>query len=157
MSDNPIKNRWAHPTWIFLHCISEKIHPEFYRKNHKEFIDKILKTILNNLPCPACAHHSKSKINMLKYEDINTKEKLKKWVFDFHNEVNSRIGKQVFPINILEQYKTYNIKRIYYIFLNRFFTSYYTGAGMGSVISKRKTKQIIIYFFNKHKGNIFKG
>ena len=80
-----------------------------------------MKTILNNLPFFACAHHSKSKINMLKYEDINTKEKLKKWVYRFSNEVNSRIGKQVFPINILEQYKTYNIKRIYDIFLNRFF------------------------------------
>ena len=55
---------------------------------------------------------------------INTKEKLKSVLFNFHNSVNQRTGKQVVGLDILKKYNRANIKQIFDLFEARFFYSY---------------------------------
>ena len=74
-----------------------------------------------------------------------------------HNEVNSRVGNPILSENILEIYKTYNIRKVYNIFLKVFFTSYYSGTDMTNIIVKSKCKKLIVNFFNKHKNKVFNG
>ena len=45
-------------------------------------------------------------------------------LFEFHNSVNSRIGKQIVGRNVLTKYNRANIKQIFDLFEQRFFHSY---------------------------------
>ena len=50
--------------------------------------------------------------------------KLIKTLFDFHNDVNSKTGKGVMNIGVLQKYKSANLNKILELFKSRFFVSY---------------------------------
>ena len=70
-------------------------------KNKKDEFVKYMKYLADHFPCPDCIGHIRNYINknpIENYYDIKENEKdigLFKWSWEFHNEVNKRLGKKI--------------------------------------------------------------
>lgn len=117
------KSFWGLPTWLLFHSLAEKVDEKKYAIHYK-VLWKFIKDICSGLPCPYCQSHAVNYTNRISLNDVNTKEKLKKVLFDFHNNVNVRIGKSKEIISVQEKYKRANLSKILELFRNRFFVSY---------------------------------
>ena len=118
------KKYWGEPTWYLFHSIAARINSDFYCENYKE-IWEFIKLCCSMLPCPYCRNHAVFYTNQIKLNDVNKKEKLIQVLFNFHNSVNSRIGKKLYLEKDLEKYNKANINKIFTLFESRFFRSYY--------------------------------
>ena len=114
---------WGTAVWYFFHTISCRINEAFYNSNY-EYIWGFIKRICQTLPCPHCQTHAVSYISKININEVRTKNQFKNVIFNFHNSVNSRIGKRVENISILDKYNRANIKKIFDLFEERFFYSY---------------------------------
>lgn len=88
--------QWGQHAWEFLHAVTFNypVNPtSFDKKIHKEFFHS-LKHIL---PCKDCRHHFKNGIeNIMPIEkNLESRDKLSRWLVDFHNSVNKRLGKPI--------------------------------------------------------------
>ena len=114
---------WGTPTWLLFHSLAENVNEEKY-KIHYLVVWNFIKEICSSLPCPYCKEHAVNYISKVHISNINTKEKLIKTLFDFHNDVNSKTGKGVMNIGVLQKYKSANLNKILELFKSRFFVSY---------------------------------
>lgn len=112
---------WGKPTWIFFHTMCEKIK-EDNNSIFEELISYIV-TICNSLPCPLCTKHAIDYMKKNKTNKIKTKEELRKYLFNFHNEVNKMKNKPIFEYSTLEKYKSESTILVYNTFNTRFFQS----------------------------------
>jgi len=96
---------WGEPTWLLFHTLAEKIKEDEFPKIRKELLENIMK-ICNNLPCPTCAQHATRYMNGVNFNNIQSKEQLKLFLFAFHNEVNRRKDYEKFNVNDLTKYST---------------------------------------------------
>jgi hypothetical protein len=119
------KAEWAIPTWVFFHGFAEKVDETYYNNNYKKCFD-IIRKICHNLPCETCRLHAVEKMNQTNSNMINTKEKLKLYLFNFHNEVSSRVNKPVYDISILERYTKFVPLKGYMYFTKCFFKRYFS-------------------------------
>lgn len=150
---NVIKARWANPTWELFHTLSCQINETYYNKNYEEVFN-IISVICNNLPCPNCKYHASERLKRVSLHEINTKNKLILFFFNFHNEVSERIGNKIYDKNILETYKNKNMVSVYLKFNNVFYTSYYTGTDLtGWILNKLKDK--VDGYFRKKWNDLF--
>jgi hypothetical protein len=94
------KMKWGEPTWYLFHTLSYKIKDEHFGAFKNDLLNKI-NVICSNLPCPDCANHATKYMNGVNFNAIQTKEQLKKMLFQFHNTVNEKKG---FPIFSYEQF-----------------------------------------------------
>lgn len=117
------KSFWGMPTWLLFHALAEKADEKKYAIHYKIFWE-FIKDICGGLPCPYCQSHAVGYVSRIPLHNINTKEKLKMVLYDFHNSVNVRTGKSKESTSILEKYKSANLKKILELFINRFFVSY---------------------------------
>lgn len=100
---------WGPNIWFFFHGLAEKINEDKFNEN-KENLIEIIKIICNNLPCPECSNDAKQLINKTNFNIINTKEDFKKYIFNFHNHINKKIGNPTFIYeNLDEKYCKINI------------------------------------------------
>ena len=123
VNNKSTRSFWGKPTWYFFHVIASRINPDYYRRNC-EYIWNFIKKICFNLPCPHCKKHATNYVKNINISQVNTREKLERFLFDFHNSVNSSTGKQQENISTLTKYKNANIKSIFDLFEARFFHSY---------------------------------
>lgn len=107
---------WGMITWYMFHTIAEKIRPEFFTIARTSLINFIMQ-ISHNLPCPICAEHARNHLARVNFEQIQTKEQFKMFVFAFHNRVNMDLGKPQADISILEKYKSANMDRMIQLFV----------------------------------------
>ena len=117
------KKTWAIPCWFFFHGMAEKISKSYYEENYEGVFDLIV-LICKNLPCPYCREHATYYLKNKYAKDVNTKPKLKKFLYTFHNDVNKRIGHHVFDEDILLKYKNINIEKAYIYFNQNFYGAY---------------------------------
>ncbi len=104
-------NIWGKPIWEFIHTFCFHIDAEYYTMN-KQLICKVLEQICTTLPCEFCNTHARKYIvGNLNHIKIDTKEKLKSFFIDFHNNVNKRLNKKVF--NDENKYLYYNLNQTY--------------------------------------------
>jgi hypothetical protein len=111
---NPKK--WGPHVWNFFHTLIEKIKEDKYSIVFEK-IFYFIKHFCYKISCPECRYHASLYVNKLSKEDIKTKDDFIKVMFDFHNSVNIQLNKQLFNINNLEIYKSYNLKKIYKNFM----------------------------------------
>ena len=123
VNNKSTRSFWGKPTWYFFHVVASRINPDYYRTNC-EYIWNFIKKICFNLPCPHCQKHATNYVKNINISQVNTREKLERFLFDFHNSVNSRTGKQQENISTLNKYRNANIKSIFDLFEVRFFHSY---------------------------------
>ena len=117
------RSYWGTAVWFLFHTISCRIDANFYASNYM-YIWGFIKKICHTLPCPLCQKHASEYVDKISNNQINTKDRLKTVLFNFHNSVNSRTGKQVVGTNVLNKYNRANIKQIFDLFEARFFYSY---------------------------------
>ena len=140
------RSYWGTAVWFFFHTIAGRINSSFYASNY-QYIWGFIKEVCNTLPCPFCQKHATEYVNKITSQQINTKEKLKTVLFEFHNSVNSRTGKSIVGRDVLTKYNRANIKPIFDLFEERFFHSYIGRRQFDDWI-KNNFKQKFITFYN---------
>jgi hypothetical protein len=112
------KMKWGEPTWFLFHTIAEKVKEENFTDIRLEIINNIV-SICHNLPCPKCAKHAVEYMNKINFNNIQSKEDLKKMLFVFHNTVNQRKNYPLFEYSQLEEkYSKANTINIIQHFIN---------------------------------------
>jgi hypothetical protein len=118
------KEIWAVPCWYFFHGFAARINANFYRSNYKTVWKNIYVNLCLSLPCPMCRQHATKYIKNGQYSDIDTKEKLIKYVFKFHNYVNSQLGKPLFKYDNIDVYERLRMKQCYFMVYKSFTRDY---------------------------------
>jgi hypothetical protein len=147
------KEEWSIPTWFFFHGFAARINEEFYANNYIDCWNKIIKNICNSLPCPVCKYHANLYISNINYNEINTKDKLKRYLFTFHNKVNKRLNKNNFEYSNLEIYKRLKMSRVYTLMHNAIIKEYYGSKVLNSWY-RRKNMSITLNYLLKIWKNI---
>ena len=112
---------WGKYTWYFFHTMAEKIkEEEFY--NNRELLFAILKQVCGVLPCPTCRAHAVQSLKTVRWDQINTKNDFKKFIFRFHNKINTRKRIKPETVAALEKFKSANFNGIITAFSKAFNT-----------------------------------
>ena len=142
---------WAPITWFFIHSFSYKINGEYYKYN-KGVPCNIIIYICNNLPCPMCRGHASSYLKNNNIKLCNTKEEFIRYLWSFHNNVNSRLNKPIFYFEKCnELFSRCNFINICQLFLKEFQRPYYYGRTLDSWQRKNVSKKINTYFIHNWK------
>ena len=140
---------WGPATWTFFHVLGEKLTND---KLVKPIIE-LIKQICSCLPCPVCREHSTLILkNYSLYDKINTIKDLKRFIWEFHNQVNKKLGKQLYKFDDLIKYKQYNLLSILTIWL-KYFNIFLKDVKLYSIKNKintiKKTTQQFIYNYKE--------
>jgi len=102
------KKEWGNAIWNLFHILSIKLKPEHTPEIPK--IVEIITGICEIIPCPICQEHSVSILSKIKNKDIyQSQEALIKFVWRFHNIVNSTVKNPIFNYDsLLPQYSVLN-------------------------------------------------
>jgi hypothetical protein len=107
------KSTWGNATWYLFHTLANNIKDTEFLSVKNEFI-YVIKTVSANLPCPECSQYAVIKLGIVNFDNIKTKQEFKLLLFNFHNQVNVKLGKPVYQLAELdEKYSKANIKSIY--------------------------------------------
>ena len=87
-------NFWGPVTWRALHMLTFKIKATKFKEKQNELFDIIIK-ICASLPCQDCSFHASHLIKKYKIENMNEKKKLILYMFNLHNSVNKKVGKNI--------------------------------------------------------------
>jgi hypothetical protein len=105
------KREWGNSAWYLFHTLAEKLKPE-----HSNEAPVLLSVIINmcmSLPCEDCSQHAKINIRRVNLHRIQNKESLKKFLWEFHNIVNSQLRKrQITYHQCNEKYKSAKLVNI---------------------------------------------
>lgn len=139
---------WGPATWTLFHILAEKLTDNSLVKP----IILLIKTICSCLPCPTCREHS---TNILKryslYHTINTIKDLKRFIWEFHNQVNLKLHISQYSYDDLTKYKQYNILNILEIWL-KYFNIFTTDVKLYTIKNKiNNTKIFTQQFIINHK------
>tara|TARA_B100000424_G_scaffold265391_1_gene254956 strand:- start:41 stop:493 length:453 start_codon:yes stop_codon:yes gene_type:complete len=105
------KELWGNTVWYLFHTIAEKIKEEEFL-NNKNSIIEIIKSTCFILPCPECSNHATNILKTINFTNMTTKEELKTFLFNFHNDINKKLGKPIYNIENLNIYKNANFNII---------------------------------------------
>jgi len=84
---------WGPRLWYYLHTIAA-------RHNLKQ-LEAAFKSVIRKTPCAMCRLHTADYLT-----EHPPKEPTDRYVWEFHNAINKRIGKKIEPISVLSQYST---------------------------------------------------
>ena len=107
------------PTWLFLHTLVAKIPEEKYPSVKQELLYQV-KNICAVLPCPDCAQHAVQYMSGVQLKHVPTKEAFKVVLWRFHNTVNARTGKPIFPLEKMDIYDRCSLGVMYKVFITEF-------------------------------------
>lgn len=143
----PSKKQWGNATWYLFHTLAYKIKND---SHIKELLYQIY-NICHNLPCNDCATHAASVLKTVNMVNINTKEKLIKLIFEFHNLVNKRTGKEAFTMEQHDElYSRANTRKIIENFIIIMKHNNYTEKGMLHSFKRRQCVSNFIKYINEH-------
>ena len=84
--------------WSYLHTISVRYRPT---EGGKEEMKTILKSISNFLICSICGNHWEKIIEESDLDDVvKDRKNLMLWLCEKHNEINQKLGKEIFDCKI---------------------------------------------------------
>jgi len=94
------KNQWGPRGWAWLHNTSTK-YPDSPQPHEAQFTFRRIWGFLTSLPCIECREHA---IAYATEHPLNmtSSHTLQIWSWNFHNSVNTRIGK---PVMSLAEYR----------------------------------------------------
>lgn len=106
---------WGNTIWYLFHGMAEKLKPE-YDEFAIEIVHMINKICII-LPCEDCSNHAKKTLKKCNLKSINTREKLKDFVWKFHNIVNEKLNKELVSKETRDElYKNIKLSNIIYNF-----------------------------------------
>ena len=101
-----VKYSWSAPLWESFHYLCANCDDNITEINK---VKHIIILFIYIIPCIICKTHAINYINKHKLNNINTKENLSTFMYDFHNIVKTtKSRQQSFPISILKKYKKSN-------------------------------------------------
>ena len=115
---------WATYSWYLFHTIAQRINPVYFKHNRKMCLGVIF-SICDILPCPVCRDHAVKYLYTNKFFNITTKQELIMFFFNFHNQVNSRLGKNLAVVKDLNRYNYTNKNKLFHGFVNHMTARYY--------------------------------
>jgi hypothetical protein len=87
---------WGPSAWRFLHAVTFAF-PEVPSEEHKEAARALFRSLKLLLPCGDCCTHYCSGFEADPVDKhLESRETLSRWLVDFHNKVNARLGKPEF-------------------------------------------------------------
>jgi len=85
---------WGPPAWTFLHSITIN-YPHNPTPEEKIHYFNFFDNLKNVLPCEICKKHYKSHLEAVPLsENIDSKDKLIRWLINIHNKINVMNGKK---------------------------------------------------------------
>lgn len=132
---------WGPPIWSLFHTLIEKIKEEHFKEIHMELFYHI-RRICNFLPCPDCSNHATLFLSKVKPNQISNKNDFKNMLYFFHNQVNLRKKKQIFPYSEIDKYKMMNVISVF----NGFISVYHNKGNM-KMLTESFQRQLIIQEF----------
>ena len=125
------KSVWGNATWYLFHSLAHNIKETEFLSIKPDLI-YVIKTVSGNLPCPECSSDAITKLEKVNFNNIKTKEEFKLLLFNFHNQVNAKLGKPGYLLAELdEKYSKANINAIY----NNFFKIYSSNVNIPQLMS----------------------
>ena len=122
---------WGNTVWFLFHTLAHKIKESDFNELKNDII-YVIKTISTHLPCPECSKDAFNELNKIKFDNINSKEELKLFLFNFHNHVNRKLNKPIFEKSQLDdKYSKANFKAIY----NNFFIIFGSNSNIPQLMS----------------------
>jgi hypothetical protein len=114
--------KWGPPTWILIHTLIETIQKSNFINfnNFKIQLFNIIKNICIFSSCPIASHNSKIFFEKADLNKINNINDFKKFIYVFHNFINSRRQVQLFNYSNMNIYENINIMLAYNNFINIF-------------------------------------
>lgn len=144
-------SEWGSIFWKFFHTIVESIDEDKYNNVYIELFQYI-KSICNVLPCPQCSNHAKEYLKHVKDNQLRTKDGFRNMLFNFHNDVNKRLKKNLFKFEDLEIYKNYSLINCF----NNFVIVFTKKGNLNQIIQSFQRKMILqkfISWLQANKGN----
>jgi hypothetical protein len=105
-----MEEHWGRIIWRLLHVLVEKIDEKNFNKN-KAVLIELINYIGTNLPCGMCSHHYK-KNNYIHHDEIYHKYGLIIKLWDIHNNVNTSREKEVYSIDVVDDYDNYDLSDV---------------------------------------------
>ena len=140
---------WGNATWTLFHTLIEKIKEDNY-KRIGPIVFNIIKNICSVLPCPDCKQHAIEYLKPVTFKHFPTKEHMKQFFYHFHNNVNIRAKKPIYPYDKINIYENGNL----YIIYNRVNTllnkNYGNPRMMETTIRKKKILQHLKVIIKQH-------
>lgn len=84
---------WGTGAWTLLHCITAT-YPLRARPSIQQRYREFLTLLSQTLPCKKCRRHFRTYLRRSP-PCLRTRQAFKKWMIDFHNWVNERLGKPI--------------------------------------------------------------
>lgn len=89
-------------TWTFLHTTAA-YYPTQPSRTHQMNMVNLLNSLPTLYPCHVCADHLKEEVKQNPPEKaVSSREGVMKWLCERHNEVNGRLGKQLWKCTVPE-------------------------------------------------------
>ena len=145
------KQEWGNATWFLFHGLATKIKPE-YPNEYKNILQYFIK-ICQVLPCPDCKMHASMTNKKANLHVINSNAKLKDYLWQFHNKVNTRINKPYFSLE--EHDNLYNSVRINMI-IEPFFYAMSLKVPAALMMESLQRQRVLIDFNRYIKMNLHK-
>ena len=139
----PNPSVWGPPVWKLFHVLIENLKEESFPKLYIELF-QFIKSISSKLPCPECSLHATAFLSRVRIEQIATKNDFKNMLYIFHNKVNLRRKKSLFPYAEMEKYKNQKIISAY----NNFIMVYNTKGNM-NLLTDSFQRQLLLKDFKK--------
>lgn len=92
VSSEPTKGRGGNLGWRFLHTIAQS-YPVYPTPTEKINAMALVNAVIDNLQCAECRVHAHAYVGS-NPPVLTDRVSFMKWVFDFHNAVNRRLGKR---------------------------------------------------------------
>lgn len=105
-----MEEHWGRTIWRLLHVIVKKIDDETFNK-HKAILIELINYIGTHLPCGVCSHHYKRE-NYIQHSEIYHKYGLIIKLWDIHNNVNTSREKEVYRIDVVDDYDNYDLSDV---------------------------------------------
>lgn len=106
------KTMWGNSIWIMMHFIAANLPSNSLTREEKISFKAFIVCIRYLLPCEECRNHMNSFLEEVSLDDfLNTGLDVFTWTWNFHNNVNKRLGKN-FTNTLEERDRLYTIYRI---------------------------------------------
>lgn len=94
--ESPKTTIWGPSLWMILHSAAERIGTQYFKRIPQEESRiwlGLLRSLQFTLPCPQCKKHYST--YLLKHPILSfTKEYIREWLFELHNNVNKDTNKE---------------------------------------------------------------
>lgn len=89
--------RWGPSAWRFLHSVAHA-YPDEPSPEHKAAAKSLFLSLRFMLPCGECCKHFAAGVGDADLEAaVQSRGALSRWLWEFHNSVNDRLGKPRVP------------------------------------------------------------